>query len=59
MADLGAAGGTYTSERNAACRYYSGSACTPGRVPANVFYGDQVLSKAAKFQADIDFLKGI
>lgn len=59
LSDLGAAAKTYTAERNAACKYYSGSVCTPGRTPSNTFYGDQVLSKAEKFQADIDFLKSI
>jgi peptidoglycan hydrolase CwlO-like protein len=59
ISDLGAGAGTYTAERNAACKYYSGAACTPGRKPANTFYGDQVIAKAEKFQADIDFLKNI
>jgi peptidoglycan hydrolase CwlO-like protein len=59
ISDLGAGAGTYTAERNAACKYYSGAACQPGRVPSNVFYGDQVIAKAEKFQADIDFLKNI
>ena len=59
MSNRGAGGGGYTAERNAACRYYSGAACTPGRVPANVFYGDQVMAKAESIQDNIDFLKGI
>jgi peptidoglycan hydrolase CwlO-like protein len=59
LSDLGAGLQTYTSERNAACKYYSGSACTPGRKPANTPYGDSVIAKAEKFQADIDFLKNI
>ncbi len=59
MANRGASAGGYTAERNAACRYYSGAACTPGRVPANVFYGDQVMAKAEAIQDNIDFLKGI
>jgi hypothetical protein len=59
MADLGAANGGYSAERNAACRYYSGSACTPGRVPSNVFYGDQVMNKAQNIQLTmIDPLEG-
>jgi|JI10StandDraft_1071094.scaffolds.fasta_scaffold03913_17 peptidoglycan hydrolase CwlO-like protein len=57
--DLGAGVGGYTAERNAACKYYSGSSCTPGRVPANVFYGDQVMAKAAEIQANIDILQGL
>lgn len=59
ISDLGAGLQTYTAERNAACKYYSGAACLPGRKPANTFYGDQVIAKAEKFQADIDFLKSI
>lgn len=59
MAHRGADVGGYSAERNAACRYYSGGACEPGRVPANVFYGDQVMQKATEIQKNIDFLKGI
>ncbi len=58
MQDLGAAGGTYTSERNAACRYYSGRACDTKK-PTNYTYGDSVIKKAEGFQENIDFLKGI
>ena len=58
LADLGASGQTYTSERNAACRYYSGRACDT-RKPTNYTYGNSVMAKAAKFQEDIDFLKGV
>ncbi len=59
MSDLGASGSSYTSERNAACKYYSGANCKPGRKPANVFYGDQVMQTADSIQTNIDFLKGI
>jgi len=59
LADLGAGGEGYTAERNAACRYYSGASCSPGRKPANVFYGDQVMAKAQKIQLEmIDPLEG-
>lgn len=58
MKDLGAAGGTYTAERNAACRYYSGRACD-NRSPTNYTYGDSVIKKAETFQDNIDFLKGV
>ena len=59
MADLGADNGGYTAERNAACMYYSGAACKPGRKPANVFYGDQVMAKAQNIQLTmIDPLEG-
>lgn len=59
LADLGAAGGGYSAERDAACRYYSGSPCTPGRTPANVFYGDGVMQNAQNLQKDIDILDSI
>lgn len=58
IADLGASSGTYTGERNAACRYYSGRACDNVK-PYNTSYGNSVIAKAEKFQADIDFLKNI
>jgi len=54
LADVGAAAGTYTGELNAACRYYSGGACSGGAITT---YGNSVMAKAAKFQQDIDFLK--
>lgn len=58
MADLGAANGGYTAERNAACRYYSGRACD-SKKPANSFYGTQVLAKAENIQLTmIDPLEG-
>lgn len=59
LSDLGAMSGSFTGERNAACRYYSGESCRPGRKPSNVFYGDQVMQKAEDIQANIDFLKGV
>lgn len=58
LQDLGAASQTYTAERNAACKYYSGRSCD-SRAPANTFYGNSVVSKAETFQDDIDFLKGV
>ncbi len=59
MKDLGAGSQSYTAERNAACKYYSGSACAPNRKPSNVFYGDQVMAKAQKIQLEmIDPLEG-
>jgi peptidoglycan hydrolase CwlO-like protein len=58
LQDLGAAGGTYTAERNAACKYYSGRSCDTRR-PINYTYGDRVVSKADSFQSNIDFLKGV
>lgn len=59
MKDLGAGSQSHTAERNAACKYYSGSSCSPGRKPSNVFYGDQVMAKAQKIQLEmIDPLEG-
>lgn len=53
MQDLGAVASSYSAERNAACKYYSGAACKPGRKPANVFYGDQVMAKAQDIQLNM------
>jgi membrane-bound lytic murein transglycosylase B len=58
LKDLGAAGGAYSAERNAACRYYSGRSCDT-RTPTNYKYGNSVVAKAEAFQTNIDFLKGI
>ena len=58
IADLGAGAQTYTAERNAACKYFSGSSCdAAGGVIAS--YGNSVVAKANKFQQDIDFLADI
>ena len=56
LRDLGAAVGGYTAERNASCRYYSGSPCGKSKLP-NTFYGNSVIAKANNFQRDIDFLR--
>lgn len=58
LSDLGAVSGSYTAERNSACRYYSGRKCDNKR-PANSFYGSQVMRKAEEIQNNIDFLKGV
>jgi len=50
LSDLGAGTQTYTAEKNAACRYYSGSSCNPNRKPSNSFYGEQVVKKADTIQ---------
>ncbi len=55
VSDLGAGAQTYTAERNAACRYYSGKACSGS---LNNFYGDQVVAKANGLQANIDLIEG-
>ena len=52
----GAAGGTASAEKNAACRYYSGRACDSKR-PPNSFYGSSVLKIELGIQADIDYLE--
>ncbi len=51
LQDGGAAAGTYTAERNAACRYFSGRACpSSGWI---VTYGNSVISKAEQYKQDI------
>ncbi len=58
LSDLGAYSGSYTGERNAACKYYSGKACSTKSV--NNAYGTQVMSKAAIIQQTmIDPLQGL
>lgn len=54
--DLGANAGTFTAEREAACKYYSGRGCSDPKVK-NLFYGNAVMAHAEKIQADIDFLE--
>ena len=57
LADLGARVGSYTSERTAACKYFSGQAC--GLVYGNTTYATQVLAKANYIQtSEIDQLQG-
>ena len=53
MQDLGATAGSYTAERNAACKYYSGSSCSSTRKPPNVFYGDSVMKIAQDIQTNM------
>ncbi len=55
LADLGAASQSYTSERNAACRYYSGKSCSG----SNTFYGDQVMARVKTIQDNIDILSNL
>lgn len=50
LSDLGATYGSYTAERDAACKYYSGRPCSAPNVK-NAFYGDAVMSKAKNIQA--------
>lgn len=49
LSDLGATYGSYTAERDAACKYYSGRSCNAPNVK-NAFYGDSVMSKAKNIQ---------
>lgn len=58
LADLGASAQTYSSERNAACKYYSGKSC--GLVRGNTTYGNSVVAQADTIQRTmIDPLQGI
>jgi membrane-bound lytic murein transglycosylase B len=52
LGDLGAGAGTYIAEHTAAAKYYAGG----GWATAGQGYGNSVMSKAAAFQKDIDFL---
>ncbi len=52
LTDLGAAGGSYSAERNAACKYYSGRSCSG----SNTFYGDQVMGRVQTLQDNIDII---
>ncbi len=58
LSDLGAGSQTYSGERNAACKYYSGRSCD-SRSPRNYTYGDSVVAKAKTFQDNIDFLNNL
>jgi hypothetical protein len=51
LSDLGAGAKTYTAERNAACKYYSGRAC--GLVTGNTTYGNSVMTKATNIQTNM------
>jgi membrane-bound lytic murein transglycosylase B len=58
LGDLGASGGTYSSERNAACKYYSGKSCSASSLIAS--YGNSVIAKADNIQRTmIDPLQGL
>ncbi|MFA6338832.1 MAG: lytic murein transglycosylase [Candidatus Paceibacterota bacterium] len=51
LSDMGAVDGSYTKERNAACKYYSGSSCSKSSLIAS--YGDQVIAKAKDIQTNM------
>lgn len=48
LTDIGADSSSYSAERDAACRYFSGSRCSKSSWAAT--YGNQVMSKAASIQ---------
>lgn len=50
MSELGADSTSYTAEKNAACRYYSGNPCSASRRPPNLFYGESVMKIAQNIQ---------
>ncbi|MFA6404900.1 MAG: hypothetical protein WCW03_02795 [Candidatus Paceibacterota bacterium] len=57
LSDLGADARTYSGERNAACRYYSGKSC--GAIKGNTTYGNSVMALADSIQRNmIDPLQG-
>lgn len=55
LADLGAIAGNEASERNAACKYYSGRSCASSSAGAG--YGNSVMKKLYSMQSDIDKLQ--
>lgn len=56
LGDLGAGSKSYSAEKNAACRYYSGKSC--GQLRSASVYGNQVMVKAQNIQETmIDFLQ--
>lgn len=57
LGDLGADSGSYSAEKNAACKYYSGKACNKSSWAST--YGNQVMAKAENIQETmIDILQG-
>lgn len=54
LGELGASKGGYTAERTAALKYYAGGNWYKS---SNAFYGDQVMGRVEKIQADIDYLQ--
>lgn len=56
VSDLGAGAQTYSAEREAACKYYSGRGCSDPSV-RNAFYGNGVMNRTIQIQANIDLIK--
>lgn len=52
----GVVSGDYASERNAACKYYSGRSCSASANAAN--YGNQVMNRVSGIQNKISILSG-
>jgi len=50
LADLGAGSTSYSAQRNAACRYYSGKSC--GAVSGSNSYGNSVMALTDRIQRD-------
>ena len=58
LSDLGAGAGTYSSEKNAACKYYSGLPC--GYVTGATAYGNSVIALMNNIQNnEINPLQGL
>jgi peptidoglycan hydrolase CwlO-like protein len=58
LGNLGGVGGSYSAERNAACKYYSGKAC--GIVAGASAYGNSVMALARSIQTNmINPLEGL
>ena len=55
LSDLGAGSSSYTAQRNAACKYYSGGSCKISNGSSG--YGNSVLALAASLQQDINALQ--
>ena len=53
LSELGASAGGYTAERTAALKYFAGGNWSS---PSNAFYGNQVMTRVAAIQANIDLL---
>jgi hypothetical protein len=50
LSDLGASSSSYSSQKNAACKYYSGRAC--GYVTGATSYGNSVMALADQIQTN-------
>jgi peptidoglycan hydrolase CwlO-like protein len=57
LSDLGADSSSYTAQKNAACKYYSGGSCKTSNGSSG--YASSVLALAASLQSDINTLQGL